>query len=115
MAKGPEKKTQDAILALLRGYTAQGLPVVAFRRQAGALGHDGLPDLYAVVAGRHLEIEVKSKTGTLGPLQRKWGEIIRSAGGEWICADDPAQVKALVERILTQEGAFDVIRKSIGL
>lgn len=42
----------------------------------------GLPDL--LIAGKRIIFaELKSKTGTLKPAQRRWRNIIRDAGGEW--------------------------------
>ena len=53
----PEKKVQNSIMDYLKQLDKDGLPVMVERRQAGGFSYKmGIPDLYAVVNGYHLEI-----------------------------------------------------------
>ena len=50
-------------------------------------GIPGMPDIGGFTAtGRALQIEVKTGSGRARPDQRRWGELIKEAGGVYILA-----------------------------
>lgn len=99
--KTPEKVVQDAILAYLKRLQKEGKPIFFERRQAGGLSYKmGIPDIYAVVNGVHLEIEVKKVGGELSVMQEKFAERCDRCGILWICADNIEIVKECIERLI---------------
>lgn len=100
----PEKKIQNQIVAVFSDLEKQGFPVKCFRREAGGFAYKkGLPDLYACVNGKHVEIEVKRKGGHLSAMQEKWRDIFESINVEWFCFDDPKECKLKI-LLLLQKG-----------
>lgn len=100
----PEKKVQNSILDYLKKLDKDGLPVIVERRQAGGFSYKmGIPDLYAVVNGQHLEIEVKAPGGYLRPMQVKYAMRCREKNIAYICADNVDVVKALVKELLEKK------------
>ncbi len=54
-------------------------------------GTPGSPDIMAIVGGRFVGIEVKSRRGKLSTRQRRWRAACEAAGGVYIvarCVDD---------------------------
>lgn len=85
----PEKIVQNAIVKYLDSLNKQGFPVYVERRQAGGFSYKkGMPDLYAVINGQHLEIEVKAPGCSLRPMQEKRRDICKSLNIDWICSDN---------------------------
>lgn len=90
----PEKRIQNSIINYLKQLEDNGIPIWYDRRQAGGFSyHKGMPDLYAVYNGQHIEIEVKRIGGSLEPLQIKWRDKIIKRGGYYLCADSVDDVK----------------------
>ena len=97
----PEKRVQNAILSYLHKLDKSGYPVYSERRQAGGFAYKmGIADVYAIVDGIHIEIEVKQPGGSLRPMQEKWRDICKSKNIMWTCATSVEDVKILVEKIL---------------
>ena len=100
----PEKKVQNSILDYLKKLDKDGLPVMVERRQAGGFSYKmGIPDLYAVVNGYHLEIEVKAPGGCLRPMQVKYAMRCHEKNIAYVCADNVDVVKALVKELLEKK------------
>ena len=86
-----EKRTQNDILR-----TFGTLPWLRiYRRNVGVFkagkrvvrcGEPGMADLWAIVNGLHIEIEVKSPTGRQSADQRNWQATIEKHGGVYILA-----------------------------
>lgn len=94
----PEKRVQNAIDSYLTELTNNGAPIKHFRRQAGGFSYkEGLPDLYATINGRHVEIEVKRPGGEMSSQQEKWQKFFRSIGTLCICVDSLDDFKAFLE------------------
>lgn len=90
----PEKRVQNSIMSYLHTLQQQGLPVFAERRQAGGFSYKmGIPDLYAVIDGIHLEIEVKRPDGQLRPMQEKFRDKCKLLHIHWTCVDNIDQFK----------------------
>ena len=97
----PEKKVQNSIVSYLKSLEDEGLPVYVEPRQAGGFSYKmGIADLYAVIDGKHVEIEVKQPGGCLRPMQEKWRDKCHAKNILWICATSKEDVKCLVEKIL---------------
>lgn len=73
----PEKKLQNKIIALLESD-----PTVYYeRRQAGGFSYKaGLPDLWFLKNGKHVEVEVKAPNGYPTGLQLSKEKVLRAAG-----------------------------------
>lgn len=57
----PEKRVQIQIIDYLDSLKEEGLPLEWFRRDAiGPNYKKGLPDIWVITNGRHIEIEVKA-------------------------------------------------------
>ena len=97
----PEKKVQNSIMNYLKDLAEKGYPIYVERRQAGGFNYRmGIADLYAVINGVHLEIEVKKPGGELGPLQEKWRDKCKRLNIKWICSSSLQEVKDIVNEIM---------------
>lgn len=93
----PEKVVQNAIINYLKDLMNKGKPVYVERRQAGGFSYRmGIADLYAVIDGKHIEIEVKRPGGQLRPMQEKWRDRCKLNNILWICADSLDDMKDFV-------------------
>lgn len=86
----PEKIVQNAIVNFLNKQQKQEhQPVFVERRNAGGFSYKkGIPDLYAVINGIHLEIEVKAPGGSMSTMQEKFRDKCKRLGINWCCVDD---------------------------
>ena len=85
----PEKKVQNDIVNYLNTLKEKGYPVYVERRQAGGFSYKkGIPDLYAVYYGLHIEIEVKKVGGELSTMQEKFRDMCYKNNIKYICADN---------------------------
>lgn len=103
----PEKIVQNKILEYLSDLQSSGKKVYFERRQAGGYNYKhGIPDVYAIINGIHLEIEVKKKNGTRRPTQIDFAMKCKKYGVAYICCDDVEKLKELVEKILKIKFTF---------
>lgn len=66
----PEQKVQNKIIKELKSLQSRGYPIFFEKRQAGGFTYKkGLADLYLVIDGKHIEIEIKAEDGELSPMQ----------------------------------------------
>ena len=101
----PEKIVQNKIVKYLQSLASKGLPVYVERRQAGGFSYKvGIADLYAVINGQHVEIEVKRPGGTLRPMQEKWRDQCKAKNIAWFCVDseDLSDLKEFVNKKLKE-------------
>ena len=97
----PEKRVQNAIVDYLNELQKHGAPVFVERRNAGGFSYKkGIPDLYAVINGIHLEIEVKQPGAQLETMQEKYRDKCAQLNICWICADCVENVSNIVEILL---------------
>lgn len=69
----PEQKVQNDIENHLKIYQKMGFPIFYQKRQAGGFNYKkGIPDIYLVIAGEHIEVEVKAAGGKLSAMQLMW-------------------------------------------
>lgn len=97
----PEKKVQNEILKYLDKLEKDGYKIFHERRQAGGFNYKkGIPDIYCVVNGKHIEIEVKKPGGKLSGMQEKFRDMCKEKNIEWICTDDFEKFKLYLSRFL---------------
>ncbi len=100
----PEKKVQNSIIEYFKKLEKNGFPIMVERRQAGGFSYKmGIPDLYAVVNGFHLEIEVKRHGGQLRPMQEKYKLKCVEKNIAYVCADSVEVVENVVEKLLEKK------------
>ena len=103
----PEKIVQNSIIDYLTKLQKEGLPVLVERRNAGGFSYKkGIPDLYAVINGIHLEIEVKRPGGTPTVMQLKYLDKCKARNIPWICADNIDVVEGIVKMFLMHNLSF---------
>lgn len=97
----PEKRVQNAIVDYLHELEKADAPVFVERRNAGGFSYKkGIPDLYAVVNGFHMEIEVKQPGEELSTMQMKFRDKCKRLNICWVCADRVEDVSTIVEELL---------------
>lgn len=100
----PEKRVQNAIINYLKNLKDSGLPIYYERRQATATSKIGVPDLFVIYKGKHIEIECKKPVGgSLRTMQEKQRDILQSAGAIWMCPTDVEEVKKLFNDLIIQD------------
>lgn len=95
-SKTPEKKVQDLILSYLKEMKKSGEPLFYERRQAGGASYKkGIPDIYAVYNGIHIEIEVKKPGGKQSTMQEKFQKMCENINIIYICVDNLVDFKEI--------------------
>lgn len=70
-----ETNLKNKIFNYLNSISQSDFPLLVFRRQAGGFSYNaGLPDLFFVWDGQHVEVELKAPDGKIRNLQLKWFE-----------------------------------------
>ena len=95
MAKTPEKKVKDKVVALLK---QRG--VYYFYPVTGGFGTSGVPDIVACHRGTFIGIECKAGNNKPTALQEKNLQAIRDAGGHALVINE-TNIGAVAE-LLTQ-------------
>ena len=96
----PETKVKNDILKYLSSLQKQGQPIFFERRQAcGGNYKKGIPDIYAVYKGIHVEIEVKAEKGSLSAMQEKFAIFCRLNQVRWVCARSVDDVAEILDQI----------------
>lgn len=68
-----EQKVQNDIERHLKEWQKQGVPIFFEKRQAGGFNYKkGIPDLYVVLNGVHVEFEIKKPNGKPSTMQLLW-------------------------------------------
>lgn len=84
----PEQRVQNAILGYLKKLKDKDYPIFYNKRQAGGFSYKkGLPDIYAVIDGKHYEIEVKRVGGHRSSMQDTWARIFKKDNISYMCVD----------------------------
>lgn len=99
----PEKKVQNEILKYLDKLEKDGYKVFHQRRQAGGFNYKkGIPDIYCVVNGKHIEIEVKKPGGKLSTMQEKFRDKCELLNIKWMVVDDISELKEYMQEVLNE-------------
>jgi len=94
----PEKRVQNEIIKYLKELQNQNLPVFYERRQAGGFSYkNGIADIYAVINGLHIEIEVKSKTGHQSIMQEKFQQKCERINIPYLLVNDIEDFKKAIQ------------------
>lgn len=94
----PEKMIQSKIISYLSKLADEGHPIFYERRQAGGFAYKkGLPDLYIVYNGKHIEVEVKRPGGQLSSMQETWARRFKQLGITHYVADDISKFKLFMK------------------
>lgn len=97
----PEKEVQNAIISYFKNLRDKGIDNYVERRQAGGFSYKiGLPDLWVIIQGRHIEIEVKQANGNLRATQEKWAKRFEQLGVIYICAKSVDDVKDVIDILI---------------
>lgn len=95
----PEKKIQNSIIKYFKDLQKQGYPVFIERRQAGGFSYKkGEADLYVVINGLHIEIEVKAENGEQSVMQEKWESFCKSVNIPYLLIKDLEELQNIVKR-----------------
>lgn len=90
----PEKVVQNKILDALRDLEKDGHPIIIQRRQAGSYNYSkGIPDVYFIYNGTHVECEVKRPGGHLSTMQEKWRDRCLQRNCLWCCVESIEDLK----------------------
>ncbi len=99
----PEKSVQNRIMNYLKKLEDEGYPCYHERRQAGGFSYKkGIPDIYAVFNGIHIEIEVKRPGGELSSMQEKWRDKCKQRKIYWCCVDSLEDFKFYMHSIFPE-------------
>lgn len=95
-------KTESQILRSISEYFKQlklhGYPVHIERRQAGGFNYkSGIPDLFVVYNGYHIEIETKTEIGELRSMQEIYKKYFENINVIYICARSLDDVKKIMK------------------
>ena len=81
MGKSDEALVKKNIIAYIEKLANEGIKIKSFTRQAGGFNYkNGVPDIYAVLYGFHLEIEVKGIGGTPSSAQLRFERELKDLG-----------------------------------
>ena len=95
----PEKRIQNSILNYL-AKLSKTEPLFYERRQAGGFSYKmGIPDIYFVYNGRHVEVEVKRYGGELSTMQEKFRDMCKNKNIIWICANSVDVVEETISQM----------------
>ena len=91
---------RQRIINFLKKLKDDGKPIFYERRQAGGFSYKkGIPDLYCVYYGYHIEIEVKAENGELSVMQEKFRDMCAKNKIFWICSNSLEDFKIKFEYI----------------
>jgi Holliday junction resolvase len=95
MAKTPEKKVKDKVVALLKQHNAY-----YFYPVTGGFGTSGVPDIVACHRGVFIGIECKAGNNKPTPLQQKNLDSISAVGGHALVINE-TNIGAVAELLTT--------------
>lgn len=100
----PETKIKNKILDYLKSLRESGAPIFYERRQAGGASYKkGIPDIYFVWKGIHVEVEVKQAKGELSTMQEKFRDRCLRIGTPYILAMSKEDVEEFIMKFLYRE------------
>lgn len=101
----PENKVKNAIIKYFKTLQDKGLPLFYERRQSGGFSYKkGLPDMYFVYKGVHVELELKAENGSPSSMQLMWQRKFRELYHiEDYIVSSVDEVKEIIKKIDTQK------------
>lgn len=96
----PEAKVKSSIVKYLSQLKAQREPIFHDVRQAGSFNYkEGMPDIWLLYYGVHVEVEVKALGGHQRAAQEKWQKIFTDSQVPCFCVDSVDKVKQIINTI----------------
>lgn len=93
-----EKKIQASIISYLKHCN---LPIFYEKRQAGGYNYrKGIPDLYVVINGKHVEIEIKKEDGKRSNLQIKRENWFKEKNIDYYVCRSLEEFKEIIKKYL---------------
>ena len=100
MAKSDEAKVKDKVVDYIEElHDTYNIPIKVFNR-SGYTPVQGLPDLYAVIYGFHLEIELKGIGGTPSPAQLRFEREIKDLGSLYVRPGSFQEFKKYIDMLI---------------
>lgn len=101
----PENKVKNAIIKYFRTLQNDGLPLFYERRQSGGFSYKkGLPDMYFVYKGVHIELELKAENGSTSSMQLMWQRKFKELYGiDDYIVSSVDEVKEIIQKIDTKK------------
>ena len=87
MARQVETNISQECLKLLDNLIDNGYPIY-YEHRSGSGGFNykkGIPDMFIVINGMHVECEMKTDSGRRSPMQEKWAMKFERLGVKYIC------------------------------
>lgn len=95
-----ESKVQSDCIKYLDELIAEGTPLLYFRRDATGRNYKkGLPDLFFILNGVHVEVELKDVGGTPSSLQLVWERKFKQAHVPYVRPHSLAEFKDFIKKI----------------
>ena len=99
----PEKRVQNSIMDYLKSLKDSNHPIIYERRQALGTSTKGMPDIWVLYNGIHIEIECKRLNGgELSTMQEKMRDRLLKAGAIYISPHSKEEVVELFSKIIIQ-------------
>lgn len=97
-----ESITKSSIVKYFKTLQDKGIPLFYECRQAGGFAYKkGIPDIYCVLNGIHIEIEVKTEIGKQSTMQEKFEErCIKLWNIKYLCAHSLDDVKQYINNLI---------------
>lgn len=98
MSKKPETKIQNKITKYLKSLEDADYPIMYFRREAGGFNYEkGLPDIYFIWGGIHVEVEIKTPTGSQSTMQEKFESRCKKKNIPYLLVTSVDEVKNFID------------------
>ena len=110
----PEKIVQSGVIKYMEQLIKEGKKVKYFRREAiGQAYEKGIPDIYAIVYGLHVEIECKRQAGgRMSSSQVKKMVELEAVGSRYICPTSVEEFIVFIEEVIKDGEEYErIIRK----
>lgn len=96
----PETKVKNLILKRLNDLSKTH-PLFYERRQAGGFSYKkGIPDIYFVYDGMHVEVEIKAPGGQLSTMQEKFRELCDRCNIIYACVDSIEDFEEFINALI---------------
>ena len=102
MVRQLESKITDKCIAYLEGLRERGYKIYYERRTGeGGFGYKkGIPDMWIVIDGVHIECELKTPWGERTPLQEKFALYFKKLGIEYFWPKSFSEFKKYIDKRL---------------
>lgn len=97
MALTPEKRVQNKIIKYLEELEEKNYKIYHERRQAAAWTKKGLADIFIIIEGVHIELEVKEPGGEQSVSQEKWQAKCNILGINYLVVESLKEFKNYLE------------------